>query len=123
MSAKGESNRETASYISIPQLLKQFKSHIWSYLEYANGAGINASHTERKRLDAMQSRFLVDIGCDEQEAFVTHNFAPLGFRRAIGMLGLLSRKWCVSEVVCDITCFRVVLLKAGKRHGSAIVGQ
>ena len=78
--------------MSVPQLLGQFKAHIWSFLEYSNGAVINASVTERKRLDAMQQHFLSDIGLDEREAFLDYNFAPLGLRRAIGILGFLHKR-------------------------------
>jgi len=42
-------------------------------------------------LDAVQRRFLREIGVTEQQAFVRFNLAPLQLRRDIAMLGLLFK--------------------------------
>ena len=46
-----------------------------------------------EKLDKLQSRFLRNIGVDEDEAFLnkSYNLAPLQLRRDIGALGLLHK--------------------------------
>ena len=43
------------------------------------------------RLDAVQSRFLRDVGVDDVTALVKFHLAPLSTRRDIAMLGLIHR--------------------------------
>ena len=43
------------------------------------------------RLDAVQSRFLCDVGVDDVTALVEFHLAPLSTRRDIAMLGLIHR--------------------------------
>ena len=77
---------------SLHQLLDQFKMHIWSYLEYSNGAIIVAKVADRRRLDKAQRGFLYRLGCNDTQAFVDCNFAPPSLRRAIGILGFLHKR-------------------------------
>jgi len=51
-----------------------------------------ASPTQTKRLDKMQRWFTRELGLTDTEAFVTHNFAPPGLRRNIGILGFLHKR-------------------------------
>ena len=77
---------------SVKQMLNLFKAHIWSILEYSNGALILACETQLKRLDSMQRGFLREMGLTDTEAFVTYNFAPPSMRRSIGLLGFLHKR-------------------------------
>jgi len=78
--------------VSIAQLIVQYKTHVWGFSEYSNGAVILASPSQTRRLDKMQRWFLRELGITDTEAFVTHNFAPPGLRRSIGMLGFLHKR-------------------------------
>ena len=77
---------------SLRDLLNQFKAHVWSYLEYHNGAIIVAKRADRGRLDRMQRSFLHQLGLTDEEAFVNFNFAPLSLRRSIGIRGFLHKR-------------------------------
>ena len=46
------------------------------------------------RLDAVQSRFLRDVGVEDINALVNFHVAPLSTRRDIAMLGLIHRTVC-----------------------------
>ena len=45
-----------------------------------------------RKLDKMQRGFLYELGLDDRNAFIDHNFAPPSLRRAIGMLGFLHKR-------------------------------
>ena len=77
---------------SVPELLNQYKSHIWGYAEYPNGALIMASPSQLKRIDKMQRGFLHELSITDTDAFVMHNFAPPSLRRRIGLLGMLHKR-------------------------------
>ena len=62
-----------------------------SFLEYRTPAIYHATRVVLSRLDAVQSRFLRDIGVDDISALVTFHLAPLATRRDIAMLGLIHR--------------------------------
>ena len=68
-----------------------YKSHLLSFLEYRTPAIYHATRAVLSRLDAVQSRFLRDIGVDDISALVTFHLAPLATRRDIAMLGLIHR--------------------------------
>ena len=46
---------------SIDGLIMQYKTHIWGFAEYSNGAIIVASQSQLKRLDKMQRWFLHEL--------------------------------------------------------------
>ena len=77
---------------SVQELLNQFKSHIWSYVEYHSGALLLACDTDKERLEKMQRSFLHQVHVSEEDAFVHYAFAPLCLRRAIGTLGFLHKR-------------------------------
>ena len=77
---------------SVRDMLGQFKFHVWSIIEFHNGALIMGIPCQVARLDSMQRSFLNELGLTEEEAFVHHNFAPLGLRRRIGILGLIHKR-------------------------------
>ena len=80
---------------SLKSMLNQFKSHLWSVIEYHNGALIMAAPTQAARLDSMQRGFLQELDLGDEEAFVKYNFAPLSLRRRIGILGFIHK--CVLQ--------------------------
>ena len=77
---------------SVASLVNQYKTHVWGFSEYSNGAIILASPFQLKRIDRMQRWFLKEIGITDTEAFLVHNFAPPSLRRTIGILGLLHKR-------------------------------
>jgi hypothetical protein len=80
---------------SSKSMLNQFETHLWSVIEYPNGALIMAAPTQTARLDSMQKDFLQDLGLGDEEAFVEYNFAPLCLRRRIGIFGFIHK--CVLQ--------------------------
>ena len=77
---------------SMSAMIAQFKTHIWSHLEYSNGALLLANRTQLKRLDKVQRWFLHELGITDTTVFVDFNFPPPSLRRAIGMLGFLHKR-------------------------------
>ena len=73
-------------------MIQQFKTHIWGYIEYHTSALYHATDTVLHRLDRLQKHFLEEIDITEQVAFLDYNFAPLGLRRDIGVLGFLHKR-------------------------------
>ena len=76
----------------VSRMLDQFKAHIWSKMEYYNGAILLAGEVQLRKLDKMQRGFLYELGLDDKIAFVNYNLAPPSIRRAIGMLGFLHKR-------------------------------
>ena len=83
---------KTKAVHSVPAMLNLYKAHIWSKMEYHNGALIIAGEIKLRKLDKMQRGFLYELGLDDKVAFVEHNFAPPSLRRAIGLLGFLHKR-------------------------------
>ena len=73
-------------------MLDQYKSHIWGITEYSNGVIFMAPPCQARRLDKLQRWYLRELGISDQDAFVTHNFAPPSLRRNIGLLGFLHKR-------------------------------
>ena len=72
-------------------LVVLYKSHLLSYLEYRTPAIYHATRAVLCRLDAVQTRFLKDIGVDEVTALLGFHLAPLSARRDMALLGLIHR--------------------------------
>ena len=81
----------TKHVYSIPDMLNQFKAHVWSHIEYCSGALLLAGPIKLRKLDKLQRGFLYELGLNDRDAFVEHNFTPPSIRRAIGMLGFLHK--------------------------------
>jgi len=81
----------TRRFYTDADLIVLYKAHLLSFLEYRTPALYHATRTVLRRLDAVQTRFLKDIGVDEVDALVHFHLAPLGTRRDIAMLGLIHR--------------------------------
>ena len=89
---KRQSILRTKPHYCVKDLINQFKTHVWSLMEYHSGAIFHASDTLLERLDSAQRGFLQEIGMSPEIAFVEHNFAPPRLRRNIGMLGFLHKR-------------------------------
>ena len=81
----------TRRFYSEADLVILYKAHLLSFLEYRTPAIYHATRALLRRLDAVQSGFLRDIGIDEVTALVRFHLAPLSTRRDIAMLGLIHR--------------------------------
>ena len=81
----------TRRYYTDSDLIVLCKAHLLSYLEYRTPAIYHATRAVLGRLDAVQTRFLKDIGVDEVTALIEFRLAPLCVHRHIAMLGLIHR--------------------------------
>ena len=81
----------TRRFYNDAEMIVFYKAHLLSYLEYRTAAIYHATRAILGRLDAVQTRFLRDVGVDEVTALVTFHLAPLSARRDIAMLGVIHR--------------------------------
>ena len=81
----------TRRFYTDADLIVLYKAHLLSYLEYRTPAIYHATRVVISRLDAVQNRFLRDVGVDDVTALVNFHLAPLPTRRDIAMLGLIHR--------------------------------
>ena len=84
---------KTQSMYSVSDMLLQYKTHIWSILEYQNGTIMHAAPSLLAKLDDMQKSFVhkLILILTEPLAFLDFNLAPPGMRRDIGILGFLHK--------------------------------
>ena len=82
----------TRSFYSTPELICQFKTHIWSHMEMHSGGIFHAASSLLDKIDGTQRRFLRELGISQSQAFLDFNFAPPSLRRNIGLLGLLHKR-------------------------------
>jgi len=73
-------------------LITQYKTQIWGFSEYSNGALVMATESQIQRLDKMQRWFLHELEITDLDAFKIYNFAPPSLRRRIGLLGFLHKR-------------------------------
>ncbi len=81
----------TRRYYTDSDLIVLYKAHLLSFLEYRTPAIYHATRVVLNKLDAVQSKFLSDVGVDEVTALAEFHLAPLCVRRDIAMLGLIHR--------------------------------
>ena len=81
----------TRRFYTDADLVILYKAHLLSFLEYRTPAIYHATRAVLVRLDAVQSRFLKDIGLNETVALINFHLAFLSTRRDIAMLGLIHR--------------------------------
>ena len=81
----------TRRFYTDSDLINLYKAHLLSFLEYRTPAVYHATRAVLQRLDAVQNKFLKDIGVDEVTALAEFHLAPLNVRRDIAMLGLIHR--------------------------------
>ena len=73
---KRQSILRTKPHYCVTDLVNQFKSHVWSLMEYHSGAIFHASDSLLERLDSAQRGFLQEIDVSPELAFLELNFAP-----------------------------------------------
>jgi len=73
-------------------MIRQYKTHIWSLIEYHNGVIQHACASQLQRIDAAQRGYLRELHLTEESGFVVYNFAPPSLRRDIGLLGFLHKR-------------------------------
>eukprot|EP00969_Alexandrium_andersonii_P091255 4029154-Alexandrium_andersonii.AAC.1 len=67
----------TRRYYSVAELIQLYKAQILSFIEYRTAAVAHAADSTLAPLDALQTRFLRDIGVSPREALCHHGLAPL----------------------------------------------
>ena len=83
--------RMKGSY-NLPDMVGQFKTHVWGFLEYHCGSVAHASDTSLAKLDRLHTSYCSALHLDEKTAFLDYNFPPPGLRRDIAMLGFLHKR-------------------------------
>ena len=78
----------TRAYYKVPDLIGQFKTHIWGLIEAHNGGYFHATSSLLDKIEHAQSRFLRELEVSPEQAFLDFNFAPPRIRRNIAVLGL-----------------------------------
>ena len=73
------------------EVVLQFKTFVWSGLEYRTIAIYHATETLLSKVGKLQTRFLHRLGYSEEPAFEKFKMAPLELRRDIAMLGLIHK--------------------------------
>ncbi len=81
----------TRRFYTDSDLVVLYKSHLLSYLEYRTPAIYHSTRAVLCRLDAVQTRFLKDIGVDEVTALLGFHLAPLSALRDMALLVLIHR--------------------------------
>jgi len=82
----------TRAYYDLPNLIGQFKTHIWGIMEANSGGIFHACTSQLDRFDHCQQHFVEKLGSTEEAAFINNNFAPPVLRRNIGILGMLHKR-------------------------------
>ena len=78
-------------YYNDGDVLKLFKAHILSFIEYRTMAIAHASPILLEAVDDILTRLLVGLNISHEEALMKFNLAPLDIRRDIAQLGLIHR--------------------------------
>ena len=66
----------THGYYSVPELITQFKTHIWGLMEANTGGIFHASSYRFAKIDHTQDRFLRELGLSAEQAFMKFNVCP-----------------------------------------------
>ena len=82
----------TRGYYGVPELVNQFKTHIWGLIEIHCGAYFHAANSLLEKIDQVQTSFLNKLEVTERQAFLNFNFAPIKLRRNVAILGLLHKR-------------------------------
>ena len=82
----------TRGYYSTPNLMFQFKTHIWRLIETNMGAYFHACSSLLEKIDAIQNRFLRELDMTPEHAFLEYAFAPPSLRRNIDALDFLHKR-------------------------------
>ena len=103
-------------FYSTAELVGLYKAHFLSYIEYRTPGIAHAAATVLAPTDAIQARFLREIGLSEEDAFLSFKLAPLHTRRDIAMFGLIHRASCAWTRVftCPQIISSITLASAGQ---------
>ena len=89
---KSKAILRTRGYYSVPELLQQYKTHIWGLVECNAGAFFHVVSSLLLKIAQVQDNFLHKLNLSNSEAFLKFNFAPTILRRNIGILGFLHKR-------------------------------
>ena len=78
-------------YFKDAELMKLYKTHVLSHIEYRTSGIAHACESVLLEIDRLQTRFLRELGISEIEALMHFNLAPLAVRRQIAILGVIHR--------------------------------
>ena len=82
----------TKAHYDVAAMIGQFKTHVWSQMEFHNGAILHAAPSLLQRLDDIQRSFLHALQITAETAFLNYNFPLPSLRRDIGMMGLIQKR-------------------------------
>jgi hypothetical protein len=82
----------TRGFYDVPDLVNQFKTHVWSHMEMHLGGIFHAASSLLAKIDHAQNRFCHQLGISRAQAFLEFNLAPPSLRRNIAVLGLLHKR-------------------------------
>ena len=82
---------QSPTVYSIADLIRIFKAHVLSFIEYRTPAIIHCATTILDPLDHILDRFLNDIGISRIDALIHYNLAPLQTRRDMAALAIIHR--------------------------------
>ena len=82
----------TRAYYKVPNLIGQFKTHIWGLIEAHNGGYFHAAAALLDKIEHAQNRFLRELEISPEQAFLDLNFVPPRIRRNIAILGLIRKR-------------------------------
>ena len=88
---KVKSILRTKRFYTDAEVIRLYKSHVLSFLEYRTPAIGHASDSILEGIERIQRRVLRELGLEELDALLYYNLAPLQARRDIAMLGVLHR--------------------------------
>jgi len=82
----------TRGFYNIPDLVSQFKTHVWGLIEVNIGGYFHAASSLLEKIDHAQNRFFHELGLTAAQALLDFNAAPPRLRRNIAALGLLHKR-------------------------------
>ena len=102
----------TRAYYNVPELINQYKAHVWGLVEMYSGAYFHASVSLLDKIDQVQTSFLHKLDVSAKIAFLEFNFAPTVLRRNIAILGMIHKRvlgQCHSAFFKLLPCTRTTL--------------
>ena len=81
----------TQRFFTTRELVRNYKAHILSYLEYRTAGISHAASSVLAPVDQIQARFLEALGIPILDALLHFNLAPLATRRDMANLGIIHR--------------------------------
>ena len=81
----------TRRYHTTAYMVRLYKAQLLGYIEYRTSAIYHATKDVLEPVDAVQKRFLKELGLTDVSALLEFNLAPLTTRRDIAMLGVIHR--------------------------------